>query len=367
NQISTTFSPTPTPSPMPSPTPEPTLNPEQTLAIITALDNLESEESSGSGTATASANLTSEEIEAMVEEILTSADQNNNYLELNSYPSLTISKDLLNINRGLAVNGPALLNQVTITQSLNIGGTLNLADNAINTFNEPLYLQSFGLAGIDILAGKIRIDKSGNAIFSANLEVQGELIAKEIKPAENQNLVINLANIPIEENLLEENELLPPASTQLAESGFGKLLIKGIDGETVVSIDASGSALFAGDIVASGSGTFEKIIIAEKEASRSGEIISGVFAHNATAGTAVLPAGKNEVIIYSPFISEKSLVYITPLSSTLNQVLYVKAQSPTTQECRYPEEENVFGCGWFKVAIDRPLPTDVRFNWWIIN
>jgi len=81
------------------------------------------------------------------------------------------------------------------------------------------------------------------------------------------------------------------------------------------------------------------------------------YATNATAGEAILPAGETEIIIKSPFVTEKSLIYLTPTSETQNKVLYVKAKKAT--EGSEP--------GWFKVGLDHRVNTDIKFNWWIIN
>jgi len=367
---SPTPSPTPTPeilpteaaaSPTPTPTPEFAPEPEQTLAILDALDSTSSEETS------LAAKISPEEIEQMVNEILSSAtvEPASESADLTVYSHLAIQKDL-------TVLGTATLAEAFVTGSVNIGGNLVLEKNAVNTFSGPLYLQNLGLGGVDILAGKITIDKQGNAVFGGDIEVRGQLATKEISPLEGEDLVINLANLPTATP--ETLESLPsPIATQastLVDSGFGKLLIKGVNNEIVASIDASGSALFAGDVVASGSGTFEKLIIASQEASQSGEIIPGVWVTNASAGTAVLPAGSTETIIYSPAVKEESLVYLTPLSSTQNNVLYVKAKKAASGECKLetpPETTTLKDCGWFKVGVDAPLTAEVKFNWWIID
>jgi hypothetical protein len=51
-------------------------------------------------------------------------------------------------------------------------------------------------------------------------------------------------------------------------------------------------------------------------------------------------------------VTASSLIYVTPLSSTNNQVLFVK------------EKREHDG---FTVAIDSALSQDIRFNWWIVN
>jgi len=379
NDINPTPSLTPTPeatsSPTPTPTPEFASEPEQTLAILDALDSSENASASASGEEASSAGeLSPEEIEQMVNEILASAaiEPASESADLSVYSHLAIQGDL-------TVLGTATLANAFVTTSLNIGGNLVLEKNAVNTFSGPLYIQNLGFGGVDILAGKITIDRHGNAVFGADVEIHGRLAAKELRPLEGQDMVINLANLPTPDFQSEKSSdsgtpnsdfLLAHQASTLVDSGFGKLLIKGINNEIVAAIDASGSALFAGDLVASGSGTFEKLIIASQEASQSGEIIPGVWVTNASAGSAVLPAGNTETIIYSPKVKEESLVYLTPLSSTQNNVLYVKAKKATSGECKLettPNPTSLKDCGWFKVGVDHPLAKEVKFNWWIID
>jgi hypothetical protein len=72
---------------------------------------------------------------------------------------------------------------------------------------------------------------------------------------------------------------------------------------------------------------------------------------NATAGTTILPSGKNELTISTNKLTANSMVYLTPVGSTNNQVLYVKEK--TTDH--------------FTVAIESSLDHDISVNWWIIN
>ena len=90
-------------------------------------------------------------------------------------------------------------------------------------------------------------------------------------------------------------------------------------------------------------------------ASNSGELVNG-----RSAGQAILTAGTTEITIPSDKIEANSMIYVTPMNSTNNQVLYVKnkiTDSPFT-----PENE-----AQFTVAIDYALGHNVTFNWWIIQ
>ena len=156
----------------------------------------------------------------------------------------------------------------------------------------------------------------------------------------------------------------------LLESAFGQLLIKGFEGKTVASIDASGSAHFASlGIEADYNATQSGTIIAASDNGQATGNYTPAFKTNATAGVALLPANENEIMIYNSKITDQSLIYITPLTNTSNKVIYIKAKkaaanSSTSEESKPTSEVNL---GWFKVAIDTPISQEIKFNWWIIN
>ncbi|NMC36251.1 hypothetical protein GYA49_04365, partial [Candidatus Beckwithbacteria bacterium] len=114
-------------------------------------------------------------------------------------------------------------------------------------------------------------------------------------------------------------------------------------------------------IDASGSGKLRKLIIADaKEATTSGVVgnpIDPTVTSNATAGTAVIPAGETMLIIENSNVTPGSLVYITPTSDTGNNVLFVKQKV----------EQSETQTGSFTVALSKKHNADVTFNWWIIN
>lgn len=181
------------------------------------------------------------------------------------------------------------------------------------------------------------IDPFGNVVINGNLSVIGDvsisgtLGISSIRPSMN-NVEVSL-------------------NKTASSSSFGKFLINGMDNKPVVSIDASGSAKFAGDLTASGSATVSKLNITL--ASDIASTLSGQIAtSSATIGTTVIPAGSIQVAIATSQVTASSLIYVTPLSSTNNQVLYIKEK-----------QENQ----GFTVAIDSALPQDIRLNWWIVN
>jgi len=292
----------------------------------------------------------SPDIEALVDEILNTSLEATPQAELDR-----ITNNELRIIESLTVFGSTSLADTTIAGYLNIGGTMTISDNSINSLTGTLYLNSLGLGGIDILAGKIVIDEQGNMTVEGDLAVKGSLFANIIKPLEEQDLIVDLTN------QVDQDE---------QESKFGKLLVKGIDDKIVASIDASGSAFFASlgieaDYSATESGA---IIAASDNYLENGSYVPAIET-NASAGIGILPAGKTEIQIYNPHVSENTLVYVVPASDTENKVLYLKAKK-AQKDAEIDEDGNEITPeekGWFKVGIDKSIKEDIKFNWWIIN
>jgi hypothetical protein len=150
----------------------------------------------------------------------------------------------------------------------------NLTTKSINSLDSTLSIQSLALAPLEIMAGKIKIDREGNAYFSGNVEIAGDLTVN--------NLVVANSD---------------PIATE------------------------------------------------------SGQINSSEITTNAIAGKAVLPAGQTEIKINNPKLKTEGLIYVTPVSSTQNKVLYVKSKD----------------IGTFTVGFSEAIDTEVEFNWWIIE
>jgi len=233
------------------------------------------------------------------------------------------------IEGNIKILGVTSLAQTIIAGPLSQDGTLIVDNgNSINVIGGTLYLQNQATGGIDLLAGKVTIDTAGNAVFEGNLTIKGTLYVNLIKPAGDGDITFDLSS--------------PIASS----SGFGKILAKGSSGENVFSLDASGSAKFSGEVAASSFKIAREALAAEPD-------VNGIVMATASAGMAKIIAGNKEVTIKSPFVTEKSLIYLTPIGSTDNKVLYLARTKPNEQT--------------FTAAIDTILTKDVLFSWWIVN
>ncbi|KKR87654.1 MAG: hypothetical protein UU32_C0004G0019 [Candidatus Woesebacteria bacterium GW2011_GWB1_41_10] len=172
--------------------------------------------------------------------------------------------------------------------SLLVNETLT-AEN-LNSLSEPLKIQSLAAMPVEIMAGLIKIDTQGNVQIAGNLDVAGKITAPKADFKE-----LSVENLIVASSTSGEPELTPEES--------------------------------------------------------SSEVTSGDITTNSTVGKALIPAGVDQITITNPKVTDYTLVYVTPTSSTQNRVLYVKEKS----------------IGYFVVGFTDPIDIDTNFNWWIVQ
>ncbi len=100
--------------------------------------------------------------------------------------------------------------------------------------------------------------------------------------------------------------------------------------------------------------TTNKLVIAstsEESTQPLSGVSAGVIETNATVGTAKIASGSAEITIKNPRVTDYTLVYVTPTTSTKNQVLFIKSKR----------------AGQFTVGFEEAISGEVEFNWWIID
>jgi site-specific recombinase XerD len=246
-------------------------------------------------------------------------------------------------NQGLMVLGPTSLSDTSITGQLSVGGNMVLADNTINVLGADLQLQPLKQGGISFEGGLVAINTDGDltvggsAVFQKDVRVNGTLMAKYLSPVPDSDLIIKL-----------------PGSTQGVDKS-SNFIIQNASGSGVLAVDQKGN------VTASGSGFFSQV------ASNIFNIVRGAQADtsvtettaSASAGTAVIKRFYTERTIYSPYVMEKSLIYVTATSDTMGQTPYIARQTA---------EDITAGIkGSFTIQISNNAPKDIKINWWIVN
>ncbi len=232
--------------------------------------------------------------------------------------SSDIKNDSMNLTGDLSLDGNLMVKSQATIKGVLIAGSIAFKDNFIETADTALYLQPSGTGSVHVLGDTLVIADTGDVTINGNLDLNGALIAQTA--SFSGSLFASL----IKTHEISTDKIsvsTDSAQTIIAESGFAALATS-----------------------------------------------SAKLSSNATAGTVTLPAGKTEIVIQNNKLTSQSMVYLTPVGSTQNQVVYVKSKfiSPTPSPI-IATDSAAFSPSTFVIALDKPLSSNIDINWWIIN
>ncbi len=253
------------------------------------------------------------------------------YTNLASYSGFlayvpNLSADTAMFNQGLVSLGTTSLGDTTVTGQLSIGTNLILADSSVNVLGSSFEIQSLRQGGVNFEGGLIAIDTDGNLMVNGNAVFSKNLAANVISPLSNdRNLTIKLGE-----------------NSQDSALATSNLAVQNASGSGVFSIDQ------LGNILASGAATIGKLNLTAAQpalaVSNTEQIATG------SAGTAAIKANHTEITIDNKLVTNRSLIYITPVGAS--SVPYLLRQVTNTS---------------FTVGIPTSQFTDTTFNWLIVN
>lgn len=274
-----------------------------------------------------------------------------------------ITADTALINNYFEVSGTAYIsNALKIGQNLTLGDGMSFGEGfiayqpsmSLDENGQPIEnsdftfaLQPSGRGRLAFMGNLMTLDEHGLVMINGNLKVAGAVeVAAELRAKDT--LLTNLikADNP-DSNIQVQLAQIATDSAQTAPAiKENQFQFVDENRSPVASFSAQGDLALAGGLS----------IGQDQEATNS----DGKVLTNKTAGQATLLAGQTKVSIQTNKVTDHSMIYITPLNSTKNQVLYVQAK--TADNPATPENE-----GQFTVGFDFTLDTDVSFNWWIVN
>lgn len=206
---------------------------------------------------------------------------------------------------------------------------------SLSSFESDLFIQPTGDKPVHILANLLNLYPNGQVVIQGDLLVTGNIFAN---------------NIDTRTATISGTLALGTNNSQVSTESGKLLAIFGKQGQEVSSIDASGSANF-NTLQTNG------LVIASQNGSDSS--ISGTITSNSTIGTASIATNSAEIFIQNNQVNPQTLIYITPISDTSNQVLYVKSK----QACS-GEPNCIAG---FTVAAPQILNKETSFNYWLVQ
>jgi cytoskeletal protein CcmA (bactofilin family) len=260
-----------------------------------------------------------EEVSGMREEL----DLLNELLTLSQADLSTDSADNISIEDVLQTSQSALSNA---------SGFLGKMTELYNNFVE--FSQNLGLSASEDGGLLVTNDLNvlGEATFS-DLRVTGDLFAGQIKLDTLENSV-QIAGFPcVKDGDDGENvELCEAQTLYLQKNLAGNVDI--FDGK--IRLEPNGTVLVDGTVLAK---KIETISYAIDESSQM-------------VGNATLITGEIEITIENDKVEENSRIFVTPLSSTKGQSLYISDKKQGES---------------FTVKIDNPVDHDIKFDWWILE
>jgi len=287
---------------------------------------------------------------------ITTENEDASLSELNQESGdLTLIADSAFVDQYFEVNGNAFIaDSLKLGQSLMVGedtiignGFISYQPQLAEGEDFTFSIQPTGMGKLSLMAGLMQLDGKGFVSINGDVKVAGALEVEDklkVKDTLLTNLIsANKAGESIKVQLASLEESLESEDLIVQKSNFEFI---NENNNPVASFSATGDLALTGSLRLG-----QKVEIA----SNSGELIN-----SRSAGQAILEAGKTEITIMSDKIEENSMIYVTPMNSTNNQVLYVK--NKTTDSPFTPENE-----AQFTVAIDYALGHNVVFNWWIIQ
>ncbi len=240
----------------------------------------------------------------------------------------------------LTVSDATHLYDASIANSLTIG-SLIFKDDTLLSLSWELKLSA--LSTINLLDGAVIIAKDGSLTTRGELIAQGGVRTDSI------------------------SSLQPNGAVEIKNSN---LKIKNAFDENVAEINSSGSAYFKEGISVGKytDATSSAVIIAAPDNFNQNGIYAPAIQTDAqTAGIALLPAYANEIIIYTDKLKDDSLIYITPTTQTKNKTLFVAQKESCVINTTLLAVDTTICKPFFKVALDKALNVDIKFNWWIVN
>ena len=253
------------------------------------------------------------------------------YLEVIKYPVIAFSfvmliyavSQLINLR-----NSPVFDKKSVGILQEEVKGTSTASKNWTITALKKEIVEIPSFVSSNIVDGVL---KTGEVIFDSIIYVVSLFSSPLVKtstisPLVNGNIEIQVGNSDIQRS--------------------GELIINNEFGEKIASFDSSGDTMVAGLAISNSTDGYSL--------SQKGEVLTT----EDTAGKATIPSNAIEIKINNSKIEEDSLIYVTPLSSTLNKVLYVKSRNSCENDACTP---------YFIVGFSEILGQEVEFNWWIVQ
>ena len=201
---------------------------------------------------------------------------------------------------------------------------------SFSSIDTDLFIQPTGDKPVHLLANLMTLYPDGKVVISGDLLITGTIYS-----------------IALDTRTATVSGTLALGRGELATDSGKLMALFDKSGQIVGSVDASGSANF-------GQLTTDGLVIASGNAN-STATMSAQSNSNTTIGIATIASGSAEISVANNKVTDRTLIYITPISNTGNQVLYVKSKTS--------------GLGFTVAVPTNPINVtqEISFNYWLVE
>ena len=244
-----------------------------------------------------------------------------------------------------------------INNTATASGDLPAGRQGLSAVADPLALSPLASASANIPSDLILNSLSVHTIYSNDLMADGSIFAQSFSSIDTDLFIQPTGDKPV--HLLANLMTLYPDGKVVINGDLiitGTLFANNLDTKTAT---VSGTLAVGSSTIATGSANFDLLTTGGLVIASSSDDLSATMsaqtASNTTIGTATIASGSAEISIANTKVTDHTLIYITPISDTSNQVLYVKSKQT--------------GVGFTVAMPTNPIlvTQPISFNFWLVE
>ncbi|PJB48267.1 hypothetical protein CO104_01630, partial [Candidatus Collierbacteria bacterium CG_4_9_14_3_um_filter_43_16] len=237
--------------------------------------------------------------------------------------------------------------------------------NTATSSRDPLALSPLASASANIPSDLILNSLSVHTIYSNDLMADGSIFTQTLSSFDSDLYIQPTGDKPV--HLLANLMDLYPDGKIVINGDLiitGTLFANNLDTKTAT---VSGTLAVGSSTIATGSANFDLLttggLVIASGSDDLSATMSAQTASNTTIGTATIASGSAEISIANTKVTDHTLIYITPISDTSNQVLYVKSKNTCELRTENCQPSFTVAVPTNPILVTQPI----SFNFWLVQ
>jgi len=237
--------------------------------------------------------------------------------------------------------------------------------NTATSSRDPLALSPLASASANIPSDLILNSLSVHTIYSNDLMADSSIFTQTLSSFDSDLYIQPTGDKPV--HLLANLMDLYPDGKIVINGDLiitGTLFANNLDTKTAT---VSGTLAVGSSTIATGSANFDLLttggLVIASGSDDLSATMSAQTASNTTIGTATIASGSAEISIANTKVTDHTLIYITPISDTSNQVLYVKSKNTCELRTENCQPSFTVAVPTNPILVTQPI----SFNFWLVQ